>query len=415
MVLSQEYGKKMKIESTLLSIVIPTHNRSHYAIHSINSILKFDLVGLEIVVSDTSNNDNLKVLISEIDLSLTKVKLKYIKHDVRLDMTENHNYAMSLATGKYVCLIGDDDSISAELYDAAVWADQHDIGIITPIVSATYNWPDFVTKVYGKKHCTRLYLPSKVGGFIKRDSKLALSNALKRAFQGTDGLPKLYHGLVKRDLLEELCKRTGAYFHGSSPDMSAAIGLALISDHFYELDYPLTIPGASGGSNTGRSALNKHKGSIENESQTNSFVNSGWNNMIPKFFSVETVWSHAGLVTMEKIRPKLIDEFNFYNLYALCESKHSEFIFEINSSKLNFSKNYNENRFGLKLEIAKYKFFNYMYRFSYIAKRIMNPSAAGGKVYYSDVQDVSRTPELLLEHLKKKNYSLFSILTKSVL
>jgi len=396
----------MNPESPLLSIVIPTHNRSKYAIFSIQSILKFQQVGIELIISDTSTDDLLEKLVSEIDVNNSKVVLKYTKHHTRLDMTENHNFAISQATGEYVCLIGDDDSVSSELYEAAKWAKNQNVNILTPRVSATYNWPDFQTKVFGKKHCTRLYLTDSIGGIVKKDTKSALKSALHNACQGTDGLPKLYHGLVKNDLLQKLHIETGAFFHGSSPDMSAAVGLALIADYFYEIDYPLTIPGASGGSNTGRSAMNKHKGSISSESQTTAFIKSGWNNLIPHFFSVETVWSHAALLTLEKLSPKFVNEYNFYNLYSLCESKHSDYSAEISNSEKLFREKYNVSSLVFKAKLLRCRIGNYFSRMIYIAKRLLNPTAAGGKEFEDNIIDVSGTPEILAKHLNKKGFNL---------
>jgi len=402
----------MNSELPLLSIVIPTHNRSKYAIYSIQSILQFNNSGIELIVSDTSTDNLLQELVSEIEVSSSKVVLKYTKHKVRLDMTENHNYGISQASGEYVCLIGDDDSVSNELYAAAEWAKRNGINIITPKVSAMYNWPDFQTKTFGNKHCTRFYLPNKVGGIVKKDTKTALMNALNNSCQGTDGLPKLYHGLVKNDLLKQLYQKTGNFFHGSSPDMSAAVGLALITDCFYEIDYPLTIPGASGGSNTGRSAMNKHKGSLSSESQTNAFIKSGWNNLIPHFFSVETVWSHAALNTLEKLAPERVSGYSFINLYSLCEAKHADYSKEIASSEDLFRSNHNMSLLTFKFKLLVCKVRNIFSRILYIAKRLLIPTAAGGKDFVTGIIDVSKTPELLSAHLNKKGFKLTTVLSK---
>lgn len=396
----------------LLTIVIPTHNRSQYAIYSIQSILNLNEKGIELIVSDTSTDGKLEVLVEELELTQSRVVFNYTKHSQRLDMTENHNFSLSQVTGEYVCLIGDDDSVSPELYDVAKWAKKRNIKLITPKVKASYNWPDFVTKVYGDKHCTRLYLPQKIGGIELKNSHSALRDALDRSCQGTDGLPKLYHGLVSSSLLSELFSKTGAYVHGSSPDMSAAIGLAFISKDFYELDYPLTIPGASGGSNTGRSALNKHKGKMSTESQTSAFIRSGWNEFIPKFFSVETVWAHAAVATLEKLDIDHINKFNFLNLYALCEWKHSDYSTEIKRSMESYSAGGKITYGKIQNVIFKYKSIYLYRRLVYIFKRLLIPTAAGGKKFVSGIENVSETPNELISYLDKNGFFLSSILDK---
>ena len=298
--------------NTLLSVVIPTHNRARYAIHAIASLLAIPSSELEIVVSDTSTDGELSAqLTARTSQFLNDPRLKYVRPVGTLDMTGNHNAAIEAATGEYVCLIGDDDTITTDALLAAAWAKDRGIEVIAPNVVANYVWPDFRSRLMGAGHASRLYFAKRFGGAVIHDSAVALASALRNAAQGTDGLPKIYHGIVKRAVLERIRELSGAYFHGSSPDVSGAIGLALCSKSFVVVDYPLTIPGASGGSNTGRSAMNTHKGKLSQESQTKGFEAGGWSQGVPRFFSVETVWAHAALETIRRIAPHQVAAFNF--------------------------------------------------------------------------------------------------------
>lgn len=386
--------------NTLLSVVIPTHNRARYAIHAIASLLAIPNAELEIVVSDTSTDGELSAqLTAQTTQFLKDPRLKYVRPAGSLDMTGNHNAAIEAATGEYVCLIGDDDTISADALLAAAWAKERDIEVIAPNVVANYVWPDFRSRLMGTGHASRLYFAKRFGGAVIHDSALALASALNNAAQGTDGLPKIYHGIVKRSVLERIHKLSGAYFHGSSPDVSGAIGLALCSKSFVVVDYPLTIPGASGGSNTGRSAMNTHKGKLSQESQTKGFETGGWSLGVPRFFSVETVWAHAALETIRRIAPDQVAAFNFARLIAVCRVLHSEYAAEIDQATVEVQQIVGSTakvlREQIKVEMKRYR----RERLVRFVKRLSRPTAAGGRAYVAGLDTIAAAPAALEQHL----------------
>jgi glycosyltransferase involved in cell wall biosynthesis len=395
----------------LLSVVIPTHNRSHYAYYAIRSILSIKDDRIEIVISDTSGDDKLfKMLSIEGELLISDPRMKLIRPIEKLDMTGNHNTAVAAATGEYVCLIGDDDTITQDALAATAWAKLNGVEIIAPDVVSNYAWPDFLSIHFGSKHSSRLYIPKTVSGIIWHNSKDALNNALKNAAQGTDGLPKIYHGIVKRSLLEKIKDLTGNYFYGSSPDVSGAIGLVLCSEKFVSLKYPLTIPGASGGSNTGRSAMNKHKGKLSSEAQTKSFENGGWSKGVPKFFSVETVWAHAALETIKRISPDQVIHYNYVKLFASCTILHPEYSLEIKQAIAETSLILGLSISKLKSQIRAERFKLRWKRFRYICRRLLHPTASGGRLFISGLETIESAPEALKKHMKENGWDWENII-----
>jgi hypothetical protein len=392
----------LKTMNTLLSVVIPTHNRARYAIHAIASLLAIPSNELEIVVSDTSTDGELSAqLAAHAGRLLNDTRLKYVRPADRLDMTGNHNAAIAAATGEYVCLIGDDDTISADALLAAAWAKDQGIEVIAPNVVANYVWPDFRSRLMGAGHASRLYFAKRFGGAVIHDSAAALESALRNAAQGTDGLPKIYHGIVKRTVLERIRELSGAYFHGSSPDVSGAIGLALCSKSFVVLDYPLTIPGASGGSNTGRSAMNTHKGKLSQESQTRGFEVAGWSQGVPRFFSVETVWAHAALETIRRIAPQQVAAFNFARLLAVCRVLHAEYAAEIHQAGAEAKHIVGSQATLLEgqiaVEVKRYR----RERLIRFVKRLSRPTAAGGRAYVAGLDTIAAAPQALAQHMAR--------------
>lgn len=384
----------------LLSIAIPTHNRARYAIPAIRSILAIADPRLEVVVSDTSSTGELAAWMADRCNSwVTDPRLNYFRPQEKLDMTGNHNAAIAAASGEYVCLIGDDDTITADALLAAAWAKDKGVELIAPNVVTNYVWPDFRSRYLGAAHASRLYFAKRFGDTLVHDSSIALASALHNAAQGTDGLPKIYHGIVKRAVLERIRELSGAYFHGSSPDVSGAIGLAYCSKSFVVVDYPLTIPGASGGSNTGRSAMNTHKGKLSQESQTKGFEAGGWSQGVPRFFSVETVWAHAALETIRRIAPLKVVAFNFARLIAVCHVLHSEYASEIGQASVEVEHILRMTATMLdeqiRVEMKRYR-HERLIRF---LKRLARPTAAGGRSYVSGLDTIAAAPEALTQHL----------------
>lgn len=397
--------------STLLSVVIPTHNRARYAIYAIRSILAIDSPDLELVISDTSTDGELEALVRDGENAPSAdPRFKYHRPTERLDMTGNHNFAVAAAQGEYICLIGDDDTITEELLQAAQWAHEQNIDVIAPNVVSNYVWPDFKSRHFGYGHAARLYVPREVGKLSFHACTDSLALALENAAQGTDGLPKIYHGLVRKSTMDKLRELTGNYFHGSSPDVAGAVGLTLCTDRYVVVDYPLTIPGASGGSNTGRSAMNKHKGKLSQESQTKAFENAGWSEGVPRFFSVETVWAHAALETLAKADAALVRQFNFARLIGVCSVLHKDFAAEIAAAVPRAVEIMGISRADFDSRVAAVARQFRRQRLWHLLRRALRPTAAGGRAHIDKIMTVADAPAALRQHMAQHGWSWQKVL-----
>lgn len=379
----------------LVTVVVPSHNRSKYAIPCIKGLLQIPSQRLQVVVHDTSNDE---CLLAQWAVTQTDSRLRYVHYSERLSMTENHERAVALAEGEYVCLIGDDDCVSARILQVADFARQQGIGCLTPRVKAVYSWPDFHTRILGAAHAGKVYLDSFDGALQVLDTTGELAATLAAACQGTDRLPKLYHGLVRRELLDTLRVRQGRVFFGTSPDISAAVGLALLCDEYHLIDLPFILPGASSGSNTGRSAINKHKGDLEKDVHMQPFKNLQWPELLPRFFSVETVWAHAA---WETLRLTEADEwlavFNLRRLYALCLINHWDYrqatFAAVNAARAQGVR-------GLSKAALTVECFGCAWRLVLSkAKRLLRPSASNGREVLAVVEDVYLARQALDERL----------------
>lgn len=379
----------------ILSIVMPTHGRAQYAGPAIAGILSYPSRDYELVVSDTSTDGRLTAFLNERPKLRDDPRLVLIRPEGPSNLTANHNSAVAAARGTYMCLIGDDDGVSKSLFEAADWAAKNDVDAISHRILANYAWPDFRAKLVGAGHAGRLYLPRHFAPPKWRSVAADLEAMLDRGLQGTHETPRCYHGLIKRELLECVKERTGAYFHGSSPDMSGAVSLACILEKYIEVDIPLTIPGASAGSNSGRSAMNTHKGALKSETQTSSFEHTGWAQGVPKFFSVETVWAHAGLTSLAVLKPDCVKTFNFARLLALCTERHPEFSREISFAAQEAAGVTSRDLADMQGAISRDRRRVRRERYAYLARRVLWPTASGGRKFVAGLADIAIAQESL--------------------
>lgn len=379
----------------LVTVVVPTHNRSKYAIACVQGLLDISSEKLQVVVHDTSNDE---CLLAQWAKTNTDPRLRYVHWPERLSMTDNHERALALAEGEYICLIGDDDCVSAWIVQVADFASRQGLGSLTPRVKAMYSWPDFRTRLLGAAHAGRVYLDAFDGSLEVHESVAGLEATLNIACQGTDQLPKLYHGLVRRELLDALRLRQGRVFFGTSPDMSAAIGLALLCKQYHVVDLPFTLPGASSGSNTGRSAVNKHKGDLDKDAHMQPFKDLHWPDTLPRFFSVETVWAHAAWETLRvTAADEMVAGFNLRRLYALCLFNHWDYR-KATFAALDAAREKGVS--GLSRSALALEYLGCVMRFiASKARRVLRPNASNGQEVLAVVSNVRLAREVLDERL----------------
>lgn len=246
-------------------------------------------------------------------------RLVYNFSPTPLSMTENFDQGVSLASGEYVCLIGDDDGVSPQIVEAAQWAKANDIDALVPEQRAHYGWPDLRQRYHGAAKAGVLELWPFSGGAKLVDPEQELRKCAKHAAQQFAYLPRVYYGLVRRTCMQELRRQTGTYFPGVSPDLAAAAGVASFVHSVCIVDYPLFVPGSSAGSNAGLSSLKKHVGRLEDQSQLPKRYVQNWSALVPKFYSVQTIWAEALVTTLRLTqRTDVVSDFNVPLLHAMC-------------------------------------------------------------------------------------------------
>lgn len=303
--------------SPILSIVIPTKNRYFYLENFVKSFAAFNSPEIELIIQDNSDIQSLE-FIDYLDLIKDK-RIKYNYSKSSLSMVQNCDLSVELASGQYVCMLGDDDgllfNISIDVVKYCI-NNEHDAAIIN---KAEYYWPDTSHAVWKGLLAGKVFY--KDYKFNARNISIVreLSNVLKEGSSWSLGLlPRVYHGFVKKERLDELRKISGTYFPGPSPDMANAIGLSKVVEHLVEIDVPAVISGHSKKSGGGMGGEKKHHGKIEDQSFLPKETIKSWSNKIPKFWSGATIYAASAKEALERTNNADNHKLNYTYLWAFC-------------------------------------------------------------------------------------------------
>lgn len=319
----------------LLSIVIPTRNREKYCISAIKQILEYESESFEIVICDNSDSDEIENHLSAINDS--RVVYRHVKE--RVNSVINVDGAMRMASGEYVCMIGDDDTILPSIFDVVKWAKLNDFDNVTPLNMITYFWPD------GNEQS------GTISWDVYNDSRFQIKNCEAQLNKFVrDGciryyeyLPRVYHGLIKRIALEKVMSKTSHIVGGLSPDIYMAITVACICESFIVIEKPFTIAGACPSSYTSRDNTGRNSFSIDENPQLYRRGPYTWDNRIPRVKTSQTIWAETAIKALEEMhRFDLITHFNQGCLFAEMlryNAKHKHILYPtIKKTKLVTSK-----------------------------------------------------------------------------
>jgi glycosyltransferase domain-containing protein len=175
----------LDIDNPLVSIGIPTYNRSQSLVRAVESALAQDYDNLEIVISDNASADETETVC--VELCNTETRIRYIRQPKNLGMTENFRQALAASHGAYFMWLSDDD-----------WLDP---SYISQCVHFLTNNRDYVLVCGTEKYHSReafLYEGTKID--LTEDSRIArvLSYYQKVSING------VFYGVARSDLLAGL-------------------------------------------------------------------------------------------------------------------------------------------------------------------------------------------------------------------
>lgn len=322
----------------LLSIVVPTHNRQKYAKGCIDSLIEIASEEVEVLVSDSSTDNELS----------RYVELHYLRNNIRVlkpqnvnNAVENFNFAIAHAKGHYVLIIGDDDTVLPNIVELLQYLKDKSVEAVRFNFPYEYFWDDcYETQkklnntVRSTPFTCEVTESSSIGEAIKVGSNLG---------HGVLDMPRAYLGVVSRPLIDRINNKYGELFGGVSPDIYSSVLISYESAKTVIVDYPVVIPGSSGASTSGKSVNGKHVSELLDNEHLTAFPDLVWDKKIPAFYSTHTVWAFSYVQASNVIKNasgfKL--DADFYRLYIKCfYTYNAYFKYTFESFKFKLAENY---------------------------------------------------------------------------
>jgi len=101
-----------------VSVIIPTFNRSHVLLRSVQSVLNQTYQDFELIIVDDGSTDDTEKLVK----SLSGEKIKYIRHQKNRGRSAARNTGIRLARGNYIAFQDDDDEWCPEKLEKQIMA-----------------------------------------------------------------------------------------------------------------------------------------------------------------------------------------------------------------------------------------------------------------------------------------------------
>lgn len=309
----------------ILSILIATRNRIPYCINAIETILSFDYENFELVVQDNSDTFELHEYVAKMQ---PDKRLVYNYTPPPFSSIDNFNAVIGLAKGEYLCLIGDDDGVNPEIFNVVEWASENKIDSVVPGLNAVYWWPSACSEIDRLKPFMGVLEISRITCYIKEYQPVKeVKKLMKNGGNYLElNLPKLYHGIVKKELMDKIKATIGHYVGGLSPDIYTAVALSFFVKKIIKIDYPLTISGICSASTSADSAANRNTGNLEDTPHFRDRGTYYWSNQVPKFYSGINIWADSALASLKDLgKIEFINEFNVSSLSIMLLRRHRSY------------------------------------------------------------------------------------------
>lgn len=229
-----------------ISLCIPTRERAHYLRECLATCVAIDDPDLEIIVSDNASRDGTEPLVK----AFADPRVKYVNTGRRVSMRQNFETAVAATTGDFVIIIGDDDAmLPGQFAVLRALLETENPECLTWRARA-YRWVEgeflsrggIITQPESQAY----------GAVTRHNIRDTLDAILGSNFQEGSFVPRLYHGAIRRDVIERVKAKTGMVFHSHIPDVYFSVAVGAFAEEFLFVEHPFSIGGA-GRKSTGRS------------------------------------------------------------------------------------------------------------------------------------------------------------------
>ena len=372
------------ISPFLLSIVIPTRNRFDCASACI-AAASIAAPNAQIVIAASRDGNELADHVAGLQVSTGRIDYRRSPKDA--NVVENFEFALTHCEGDYVIFTGDDDLVGPQIEEVAAWAKQGGVDAVVPYgnrFGVAYYWPGVDSKYFGAAYSGKVFVWSATGRANEVDPQLELRRAERHVGRGLSLLPRIYHGLVRRETLMEAKSRFGALFGGVSPDIYSAILIAMVARRVVHLDFPFFIPGASPRSEAGSGAARTDRVPFDESPYLKRFKGLRWNPLMPRFFSPYTVWGYSMVEGMQ-VAGLNVTALTYARIYVrclvYCFSYRREILDAVGQARQHFGSG------SVAMAMARASLEELLHSVSRVVPRLMVPRAGGWARRYGGIVD----------------------------
>lgn len=238
----------MQTYQPFFSIVIPTRNRHETLYYTLQTVLQQSFTDYELIVCDNNSSKETKEVVDSLNSNL----IKYVRSDNDLAMSDNWEFALSHARGKYITVLADNDGfINGSLEYLYKQLCKFNMPHIIRWEKNSYYWPDLDV------HYTKR-LGLKTGVQTKVLNELDVANDVLNGKASFHKLPMIYCSVISASLIDELKSKTKDIFCSRSPDIYSGFAFLHLAKEYISLDTPITINGTSKKSNGFNCSLNQN-------------------------------------------------------------------------------------------------------------------------------------------------------------
>lgn len=220
------------------SIVIPTRERADTLYFTLQTCLAQEFDDYEIIVCDNCSSEATK---RTVDASHS-ARIRYVRSDQPLAMSENWELAVSHANGEYVIVIGDDDGLLPYALENIERILHHTKTHALRWERVYYSWPNIPIL----EEANIVHIP-----LIRKNEILDGKTVIKTVANFGDYtlLPMLYNSAIHSDLISELKFKIGRVFAARSPDIFSGFAFAYLAGSYVSVGRPMSINAGSAQSN----------------------------------------------------------------------------------------------------------------------------------------------------------------------
>ena len=277
------------------SVVIPTRERADTLFYALRTCLAQRFDSYEIIVSDNCGSPATKQTVD----NLGSDKIKYVRSDRPLAMSDNWELAVSHAAGEYIIVLGDDDGLLPYALEELNYLLQTTHAKALRWNFAYYCWPDIGIP----KLANRLVIPLVVENRVLRSAKIIRSVAnLPMTWVN---LPMLYNAAIHRDLIAMLREKTLRVFSDRSPDIYSGFAFAYLAKSYHSIGRPMSINATSAKSNGVAMVYLAEPSEVSNEFYSlNRDAGLGSHSQVPDIAVVPAVTANAFQLAKQLLFPK---------------------------------------------------------------------------------------------------------------